>query len=259
MSVPFCPYQRMWGNEMVIIVRDTMRPKDKWGCLVGGLVMAGFIIAAVSGFTLWLSFVLFGFISIAASAGNRTRGWFFPFSWIAIILMLVGASGFFGMGILATEDSRLLCESIEWPVGYAEGIITTADGRYIVPQAYIGRVQIYDANWHFIRGWQVHSHGREITLRPAGNERVEVVTSGGKSLGVYSLEGEPIPDTKIEREAKVSVEPPGHALWVPTHWWLISFTHPMYSWLAMGLGMGLFALVETLWQRHMKRQRVEAA
>ena len=61
--------------------------------------------------------------------------------------------GFFAPFIVGNFVS--LPNSFEWPVGHASNVVTTTSGFRIVPIVPYDRVQIYDAKWKFIRGWQV--------------------------------------------------------------------------------------------------------
>src|ERR1700746_137699 len=78
-------------------------------------------------------------------------------------LVMIGAAGFFviglsGAGILKTPSS------FEWPAGYVKGIAGMADGTYIVPLVPPGRVQLYDHEWKFLRGWNVNASGGAFTV-----------------------------------------------------------------------------------------------
>jgi hypothetical protein len=87
--------------------------------------------------------------------------------WIEAVLyclFLVGVTGFSAtalsaMGVLELSSSR------EWPAGYVRGVVTTADGKYIVPLAPPGRIQLYDPEWHFIRGWNVDAGGGNFKVQ----------------------------------------------------------------------------------------------
>ena len=67
---------------------------------------------------------------------------------VAGLLILVGAGGFFASG-LAALDVVKVPGSVEWPAGYVNGVVTTADGKYVVPLMPAGRVQLYDSQWRF--------------------------------------------------------------------------------------------------------------
>ena len=48
------------------------------------------------------------------------------------LLVLVGAGGFFAAALSATGIIKLP-PSYEWPAGYVRGVVTTGDGKHIVP------------------------------------------------------------------------------------------------------------------------------
>ena len=96
--------------------------------------------------------------------------------WIEAVLyflVVVGVSGFFAtalsaLGVLELPPSR------EWPAGYVRGVVTTANGKYIVPLAPSGRIQLYDPEWHFIRGWNVDAGGGNFKVQYAPDGVIEV-------------------------------------------------------------------------------------
>jgi len=68
------------------------------------------------------------------------------FKWIVAgmyFLIFIGASGFFAAALSATGVFKLPT-SREWLAGYVSGVVTAADGKYIVPLVPSGRVQLYD-------------------------------------------------------------------------------------------------------------------
>jgi len=52
----------------------------------------------------------------------------------------------------------------DWPAGFVSGVVQTPDNLWVVPEISPGRVQVYDSNWHFLRGWQVKSFGKKFRI-----------------------------------------------------------------------------------------------
>jgi hypothetical protein len=103
------------------------------------------------------------------------------------LLVLVGAGGFFAAGLSATGIIKLP-SSYEWPAGYARGVVATADGKYIVPLMPSGRLQIYDSQWHFIRGWNVDAGGGDFRVQCSPDGLVEVFTARGERQILFHRE-----------------------------------------------------------------------
>jgi hypothetical protein len=117
----------------------------------------GMLVALFAGF--WLFFAARG---MAREFKRADR-----FKWIVGVMyffVLIGASGFFAAALSAVGIFKLP-SSREWPAGYVSGVVTTPDGKYIVPLVPSGRVQLYDSQWHFIRGWNVDAGGGDFKVQ----------------------------------------------------------------------------------------------
>ena len=108
---------------------------------------------------------------------------------VASALMLVGGLGFFGSGLSAFGGLNWLATSFEWPIGYSDGVVTTPEGVHVVSHDPSGRIQLYDANWRFIRGWHVDAAGGLLKVTSAGANRIEVITARGAWHYVFDMEG----------------------------------------------------------------------
>lgn len=97
-------------------------------------------------------------------------------NWLIVAfgaLTVLGAGGFFAC-MLSAEGILKLAKHREWPAGYVEGIAKTSQGEYIVPLVPSGRIQLYDSQWHFLRGWNVDAEGGEFTVHSAPDHDIEV-------------------------------------------------------------------------------------
>jgi hypothetical protein len=169
--------------------------------------------------------------------GNRFR-------WIVAtlsFLVLIGAGGFFAaalsaMGVIKLPASR------EWPSGYVSGVVTTEHGDYIVPLVPSGRVQLYDAQWHFIRGWNVDAAGGDFKVEYSPEGLIEVFTARGSQHYSFTEEGRLIVPARILPETFASL-PRGESVAVPTSPLLWVFSSPFLSWGLAVIGfIGLAAL-----------------
>jgi hypothetical protein len=176
-------------------------------------------------------------------SGTRKSGWRRVVSCLATILMTVGAFGFFGSVLVAMGAFSRLAASFEWPVGFAKGVVATTDHSYfVVPHTPTGRVQIYERNWKFLRGWNVSAGGGAFKLYITDTNGIHVVTARGHKHHVYDLAGnllssETYPDS---RAGYSSFPNDGDSYVVPTPIWLWVFSNPFFSWLAAALGLAFF-------------------
>lgn len=100
-------------------------------------------------------------------------------NWLVAIsglVVTIGASGFFAI-LLVSTGTITLPNSFEWPAGDVSGVVETWDGKYLVPLVPVGRLQIYDSSWHFLRGWQVNTNGGSFTVENSPNNEILVSTS----------------------------------------------------------------------------------
>ena len=159
---------------------------------------------------------------------------------VACVLAIVGAVGFFGAAISATGGLNWLPPTFEWPMGRASGVVTLENGMHAVPHAPTGRLQVYDAEWRYVRGWRVDASGGVFRLRPAAESRIEVFTARGQRRLVYTTDGE-----LVTSEAYDSYPPEiGKTVFVPTRPWLWVFTSPFYSWLSIAAGLIILIFFE---------------
>jgi len=165
---------------------------------------------------------------------------------VGIILMLTGAGGFLGGGLSAAGALNWLGDSFEWPAGYASGAITTSAGLHVVPLSPTGRVQIYDANWKFLRGWHIPRSGKPMHLTPTRGEQFHVLVAGSHMDYLFDIDGRLVSGKEYSSQDWQAAQHTGTAVAVPTHWWLLSFTDPSFSWITMMAGIVIQFLIEKI-------------
>ena len=176
--------------------------------------------------------------------------------WTIVIgatLMIIGAVGFFGAGIAAFGGLNWLPASFEWPAGYASGVVSSKEGFFVVPHAPSGRVQVYDQNWKFVRGWFVDAAGGVFKLVVSQTNQVEVITSRGQWRYVFDLKGTLLSKEHYAPGSYPDLRSSGASYMVPTAPWLLVFSSPIYSWLSAAAGMAILVLT----RRNLDKQRAK--
>lgn len=163
------------------------------------------------------------------------------------LLILIGAGGFFAAALSATGVIKLP-PAYEWPAGYVRGVVSTGDGKHIVPLTPSGRLQIYDSHWHFIRGWNVDAGGGEFKVQCSSNDEVEVFTARGEHHYSFTQDGRLL---SSEGLSQPFASPPneGQSVVVPTSTLLWIFSSPFLSWGVAVVGFVGLAVLKKMGHR----------
>ena len=107
--------------------------------------------------------------AVVVALSVKSFTWKAGLNFIASACLVIGALGFFGSALSATGGLSWLPSTFEWPIGGAENVLITSDGTHIVPHTASGRIQIYDKDLNFLRGWNIDAGGGTFILVPAGD------------------------------------------------------------------------------------------
>ncbi|HEY1684903.1 MAG TPA: hypothetical protein VGG19_09075 [Tepidisphaeraceae bacterium] len=175
--------------------------------------------------------------------------WRWLMGMVAGALMAVGIVVFLSGGLSAAGGLNWLPTTFEWPAGHVSGVLTMQHGEHVVPLPDAGRIQIYDRQWRFVRGWHVEASGGDFKMVPAGNDQFDVYTAkrvkGGQCAHyVFSIDGRLISQSSYPNDADTynAVPNVGVAAVVPTRIWLWVFSSPLYGWEMAIVGMLLLAV-----------------
>jgi hypothetical protein len=159
---------------------------------------------------------------------------------LTLVMMILGGECFFVFELLAA-DVIVLPLAFEWPVGVASGAARTLDGQYIVPLQSPARVQLYDSNLRFVRGWHVDTEGKSFTVAPSAKGTIDVYPNAGQIRLKYTEAGDLVstesiyvPDVLLN--ARSSDWLSGVAITVPTPLWRILVFNPFFYWLVAAFG-----------------------
>ena len=189
------------------------------------------------------------------SDARRERGVRRVLMTLAAAFVAIGVVGFFGSALSAVGGLNWLKPSFEWPVGYVSGVVTTPAGIHIVPHTPSGRVQLYDSEWRFIKGWHVDAGGGTFKVLPVNEETVEVVTARGQQQYAFDLGGRLLSSGSYSPSSYSDFADGPEAWFVPTAPWLLVFSHPWISWATAASGIVLLILLNKTAQRRRAAKR----
>ncbi len=191
-----------------------------------GLILAAMLVA------LPLAFVVRGISSFKEMTARRR--------WLGIVSSLFILVGMWGViGSILIYGTDWLPPSFEWPAGYVQGVLTTLRGNRIILVKGVARVQVYDARWHFVRGWHV-DRAQKLHLLP--DETVEVLQRGG-CKSVIDVNGKLLSQGMLSpKDIDLHNLPLGEDARVPTSPFLYMFSSPAMSLLVVvfrGVGLSI--------------------
>lgn len=168
----------------------------------------------------------------------------------AFLLVLVGGIGWFGSALSAWGGLDWLPGSFEWPIGSSDRAVTMPGGEHVVPHIFAARVQVYDPDLKFVRGWAVPSYGKDFKVRPAGRDRFDALY--GTRTDTYLLNGKLVAH-KAGGPPYYALPHYGERLSIPTWPWLLIFSGAWPSWLTGVIGMAVLAILKR------REERAQAA
>jgi len=158
-------------------------------------------------------------------------------------IMAYGMLGWFSGSLSVDGAFDRFPPSFEFPIWRTESAATLADGTHAVAHMPSGRIQLYDRDWHYLRGWRVPSGGGDIHLLTPSKDQICVWLEHGDGRATYDLNGKLLNlEWDTPRPAWVSRE----KVTVPTPFLLRSFSDPMLSWVIGAIGLALLALCHAI-------------
>lgn len=155
----------------------------------------------------------------------------------ASVLIATGSLCLFGAFAVNATQGAWLPDSFEWPIGTVDGAIELADGTQVAPHSPTGRVQLYDTEGRFIRGWNVgkETDGGSFKLVSNDGITVEVFTARNEWHYVHQADGTLV--SSRPAEIAYSAVPAGSRLATGTSWQQLPLTTPAVPFLMIFLGM----------------------
>jgi len=160
------------------------------------------------------------------------------FGIAGVALIAYGLLGFFGAFLSATGRLPWKSEDTAFPMGRVDGAVIDADGLIYCPSSPWGRIQLYDRDKRFIRAWSVNAFGGVFRIHINARNHLEVATARGRMLYVFDREGHLLSSASYEPRSYTDFDDwRGSVISIPTPFYLLPLTHPVFAWLVAAAGM----------------------
>jgi len=186
---------------------------------IGGFLIAWALYASVS--SLW-----------------RARGYRKFAGFLGGILIAYGISAFYGTAYSAGGS---VPATFEWPMGRADQLIETPDGRRIAVHPASARIQVYDRHWKLLHAWIVHAGAGDFRARLLPDDKLEVWTARGAQRYVFTLDGTQVEQSSYPPEQYPRLPVTAGPGYVPTPILLWPFSSPFAAWSVAVVGGLLLA------------------
>lgn len=184
--------------------------------------------------------------------GRKSRSLvFWVLRGLSGFLVILGAFSFFVPFVAVVGGLQFLGNEFEWPAGYSNKAVIDPEGNHIVAMHWMGRIQIYDAERRFVRGWWLPQGGDgEVKIRLFENGNLQVWQAKQYSGFAFTRDGNLLWQSKITPdEFKNAQAAPYTAAWFATPWYCWPLAHPIYGWLTVAVGGIASVLLEKLERR----------
>src|SRR5262249_29184513 len=153
-------------------------------------------------------------------------------------LAAYGVLAFFGAFLSATGGLPWKSEETQVPMWLVDGAVVDPNGLIYCPSSPWGRIQLYDRDKRFIRGWPVQAFGGVFRLHIDAENHLEVATARRRMLYVFDREGRLLSTASYEPRSYSDFDHwRGIAVTLPTPFYLLPLTHPLFAWLVALAGM----------------------
>ena len=161
------------------------------------------------------------------------------------LLILYGVVGFFGAALSATGALSNLAPGFEFPMGVVTEAVTASNGDVYCPSNPFGRIQVYNKDLRYLRGWFVEAFGGSFRIRLTTDNNVEVVTARQQRRYIYDSHGILLlASTYLPSSYSDYEHWPGNQMVIPTPIFLWPMSSPLGSWVVGMLGMAMLAIIK---------------
>ena len=173
------------------------------------------------------------------------RGWPRGVRAAGMGLLVTGAVGFLSAFVAATGGLDRLPPGFELPAVHESGVINLRDGTRVVPLTHAGRIQLYDAEWRFLRGWQLDAGGGTFYLDRLARDDIQVALVRPRRIEIFAPDGRLLSTRALRSASSDRHGRNGYSVSVPTHPLLWIWSGPFCSWLTAALGGFIVWFAET--------------
>jgi hypothetical protein len=119
-----------------------------------------------------------------------------------IFSIILGVVGLFGLlsGCFVRSHLVSIGPSCELPLANVKSIAVDSQGSIYCASAYYARVQQYDRNGGFLRGWSIDANGGIFALRVNEFDQLEVFVERGDTLYTFDATGHSLGSLPVDRE-----------------------------------------------------------
>jgi hypothetical protein len=168
-----------------------------------------------------------------------------------LMLLAYGIIAFFGAFLSATGGLPWSSENTAIPMWHVDGAVIDADGMIYCPSTPWGRVQLYDRDKRFVRGWTVNAFGGTFRLHIDRDNHLEVATVRRRMLYVFDRQGRLLSSASYEPRSDSDFDGwRGTTVTIPTPLYLLPFTHPFFAWATALVGMVMLRSTTRARRRH---------
>lgn len=109
---------------------------------------------------------------------------------IASVFLVIGGIGWLGDILITNRKSPFIGSETELPLGRLEGIVVDSQGNiYCGSQSY-GRIQQYDAQGNFTRGWFIKTAGGAFRMQINKEDQLLVATARTDLFATFDQDGD---------------------------------------------------------------------
>lgn len=149
--------------------------------------------------------------------------------------MVIGCGSFMVPFLFVSGFDPLTTET-EYPVSSSQEALLHPSGFRVAAIEHIGRIQIYDSQSEFIRGWSVDAGGGTFKAELIDEDTFRVVTARGNQLMIYALDGTLL-ETSQYIGRYIDEKQPMVRLDAAAPWYFWPLTHPFKAWFIAAFGM----------------------
>ena len=167
----------------------------------------------------------------------------------SVVLFVYGAVAFSTPAFIGSVKPNRIGARTEMPVGWVEDAFVDRYGTIYCASAAWYRVQLYDHEKRFIRGWFVNASG-SLMIRVDAEGHVRVLAPRPELEFVFDDHGRQLWSESYSPRKRREYDVAEETVMIPTAWYLLPFAHPPLGWVMSFVGMAVLAAMSKRRVRH---------